>query len=1363
MLAQNVTVLTSRHGLSNSCIRNMYEDKRHNVWITTQNGLNRYDGNKFNMYRHNEKDTTSLVCDESTCMVDFQNGKLLVGTARGAQIYDYATDKFTFLPFVRMNGDTISPYIVSMCEIGKNKFVVCTAGYGLGMLYRSADGMYSILSTEDYLLGKEEVVPSCLYKDKKGCLWAVGGDKRLYRRMKGKDKVYPSLAGVKNVCESKSGCLYVATAKNGIYVYDRKKDCFSMVVSSAEAGAYVECVKPWNEGRVFICTDGNGLRAYDEKTGKVLQSVIRANDFSMESSNVKDALADSFGNVWVGVYWRGVMLKSNNQSPFDYVGRLSLGKNTIGDNSVFSLAKAKDGGIWVSTCNDGLYLMSADGSSSQHMAPLAASGDVLSFTSMASTSGGGLLLGTWNDGLWLMENGHFSCVSTEINNIFEVRRDVEPGCYWISSMSGGFYYYDLAHRKQKNYRPDWSKGSRGALIIGNPYVSSVMPVGGFVYVGTADGLTLCYHDGNGTITRTSIRVLENVYVHQLALSPDKKTLWVASNNGLYKMNAANYTYKRYTVADGLPNNNVVSLAPEGDKLWIGTGYGLACMDVKSGKMTSYLLEDGLQDNEFNRGASLVVGRRCYFGGIGGLTYFDGDKIEGVHAKHHKWHLRMVDVMVGGRTVHKGDLSDGYEILTDEIDGCERVDLSYKENHFAVELCIDGLYNHHVVYEYSINGGEWVNYGVNGNKLVFENLNNGVNEIRMRAASLGSISDERVLTVVIHPAWYASGWAVFVYFVLAVLFGMMLFEYSKRRKEAKEAEAQHLRDKQMDEARIQFFMNISHEIRTPMTLIMSPLERLIGSDKDGERQHLYQVMKDNAKRILRLVNQLMDVRKIEQGKFQINPVDTEVVAFVRNIYEVFLTNAKTRNITYRFVSDVDKMNVFVDQSSLDKIMMNLLSNAFKFTSDGGEVVIELHTGRERFSISVCDTGVGIKDEDKPTVFKRFFSSSQPSGYTGTGIGLNLVQLLVHLHKGTVAVEDNPKGKGTLFRVVLPVGTQDVYADSPEENVPDAEITEADKPERDGDGADETESGNAAKDAAGADCVCASSGAAVVELCADVPTVCVEECVPDDLHRHKAVLVEDDESIRIYVQNELADILCIHACSNGQEAWDYITSHHDRVQLVISDIMMPVMDGMTLCQKLKSNYLTLHIPVILMTALGDDANRIAGLTNGADAYMSKPFNIDVLRTTALQLVKSRMMLHGKYMADKRADEDIERLPVPEETSEERLMKRIMGSINDNLTNSSLSVELIAKQLGMSRVQLYRRMKDMTGQSPRDFIKYVRVKEAARLLATNKYDVTGVSVATGFKSLSTFCAAFKSLYDMTPSEWMKKSQEEGADNDE
>ena len=436
-------------------------------------------------------------------------------------------------------------------------------------------------------------------------------------------------------------------------------------------------------------------------------------------------------------------------------------------------------------------------------------------------------------------------------------------------------------------------------------------------------------------------------------------------------------------------------------------------------------------------------------------------------------------------------------------------------------------------------------------------------------------------------------------------------------------------------------------------------------------------------------------------------------FVNN--DVFVTNAQSRQISYEFVHNVDRLQVYVDPDNMDKIVMNLLSNAFKFTPDGGKITLRLIGGETDFEVRVTDSGIGIPDDEKPKVFERFYSAKHQNGYIGTGIGLNLTSLLVRLHKGVITIEDNPEGNGAQFVVTMPVGNESlrvIRQESLDETIDNSEENET-----------------------------SSSLNFAVEK-------------PYDTHRKNTLLVEDDEAIRQYVQSELSSDLAVQACANGQEAWDYIISHPGKVDIVISDIMMPVMDGMTLCQKLKSNFNTNHIPIILVTALGSDADRIAGISNGADAYVSKPFNIDVLRTTVLQLLKSRQLLQGKYHADKQQEEHIDKVEM--ESPDENLMKRVMKVINENMDNPELSVELVADEVGISRVHFYRKMKDLTGQAPRDFVKYVRLKEAARLLADKNYDITGVSVATGFKSLSAFSTSFKSLYGLTPSEWMKQHED-------
>ena len=1310
--AQNVMFFSSKQGLSNSRVRNITEDSRHNIWVTTQNGLNRFDGVKMNVYHHEFDNPSSLLYDESICVLEYEKDKMLVGTAAGVQWYDYATDKFTTIPYIQEGGDTLRARVVSLNRIQKNRVMVCFAGYGCGELKQEKNGQFTVRRTNEFDI--DGVSPVRFYEDARGTLWVINGKDDLYRqKAKGYHK-YGDLKIIRKLCETSSGTLYAATYNQGVFVYDRNTDSFRMLASKEELGGAILGINPWTEGRLFISTDGGGVCVYDEHLERLVRNVISVKDFDMATSNVTNAICDSFGNVWVAVYMKGVVMKPINQSAFSYIGQNSIPRNTIGKNSIFAIASANAAapyskGIWASADNDGLYLVSADGMSSKHWNVDNTPGIPHAFTTIYDAAPSAVLMGTFYDGLWQMKDGRFSCLSKDIDKVFEIRPAAQKDCYWIATIGEGFFYYQYATGKYISYKPDVNRD-----IIGNPYVYTVLLVKDKLFVGTADGMLVAYPDKEGVITKKSTRIPGHSAVRHLAASPDGQTVWAATNEGLVKMDYASLKYRIYTTADGLPVNSITSVCVDGTDLWMGTDFGLSCLDTKKDSFTNFFVDDGLQDNEFSRGAVFMRDGTIYLSGIGGITYFDTKSLKAWQGGSRSLRLRLVDVLVDDKAMHKGDKSGSYDILEGLVDECGRIDLCHTDNHFTLELCVEGLNNQHVTYEYSIDGGKWMDQGGNSSRIIFDNLQPGTYHIKVRAHALGSVSEERELVAVVHPAWYASVWAKVIYFLLFLALCWFVYEYVKRQMRLRRIMERNRQQRELNETRMQFFMNISHEIRTPMTLILAPLERMIGHDKDPERQRNYLLMRENSRRILRLINQMMDVRKIEQGKFLLDYHPVELVEFLQNIYDVFAANAQSRNIDYTFVHEMDRLQVYVDPDNMDKIVMNLLSNAFKFTPDGGKVTLQLIEKDADFEVRVADSGVGIPDDEKQKVFERFYSAKHQNGYMGTGIGLNLTSLLVRLHKGTITIEDNPEGQGTLFIVNMPVGDESLRVIK-QESLQEVE----DKPE--------TEEMDTAS--------------------------LLNFDRPADTHRRNALLVEDDEAIRQYVQSELSSELVVQACANGQEAWDYIVSHPGKVDIVVSDIMMPVMDGMTLCQKLKSNFNTNHIPIVLVTALGSDADRIVGISNGADAYVSKPFNIDVLRTTILQLLKTRQILQGKYHGDKQQEEHIDKVEM--ESPDENLMKRVMKVINENMDNPELSVEVVADKVGISRVHFYRKMKDLTGQSPRDFVKYVRLKEAARLLAEKDYDITGVSVATGFKSLSAFSTSFKALYGLTPSEWVKQHE--------
>lgn len=1386
LCAQNVVLFNSKQRLSNSCISRIYEDSRHNIWIATKNGLNRSDGVKMNIYRHDESNPYSISHDTPTSMLEYDKNHILIGTGDGLNVYEYSTNRFHFIPFVGIDGDTVKINVIDICRIkdkGKERILMTISGYGNGEILTDGKGNFSIKHIAEFN-SDPNCSPNQILQDHKNRTWIINNRDNLYLRQNKKFKQYPEIEGAVKIIVSCDNRVYVATTQKGLFVYDEKADQFKLAAEPSIFGGVICNINPWKDSRLMICTDGGGLRVFDGKDNSVTLSTLKINDFNLSTANVKDAIFDKAGNLWIGIYMRGLMMKPNSKSAFEYIGRLSITKNSIGTSSVFAIGKAIDNKhIWVAPDNDGLYYMTADGTSSIHYSKENGSNCPAAFTcihALPSTT----LLGTFLDGLWQLDNGSFSLITKSINKIFDIQ-PADNGNLWIATIGQGIYYYNPTTHEYKQFTADFSKGEAGTRIICNPYDYCVLQLGKQLFVGSADGLSVCKYGGNGTFTGKSDHLFRTISINHICASADKKSVWVGTDEGLYLIDCKTLKYKRYSTANGLPNNNVEALTLDGNNLWVATDNGLSCFDTKNESFHNFYSDDGLQDDEFNRGTIVTLNNNIYFGGIGGICYFSPAKIASQKVSSNNLRVKFVDLFIGGKSLHKGDLSGSYEIMQDVLDDCGKFEVCNRDNHFILELCVDGYYNKHFTYEYSIDGGDWTNQGEGSNRLIFDNLKAGTYKIRIRAVSFNSVSEERELIVVVHPAWYASWWAKLIYIIILALLAYAAYLYAQRQITARKLILRHRQEQQINEARIQFFMNISHEIRTPMTLILAPLDKLLRMDKDPECQRSYSIMKQNANRILRLINQMMDVRKIEQGKYQLDYHKTEIVSLLQNAFDVFNGQAENRHINYQFIhKDIDNLIAYVDPENIDKIVMNLLSNAFKFTPDNGSISMELLSGQKSvitedgvtfqpsFILHIMDTGTGIKDEDKPKIFERFYSGAHKNGHIGTGIGLNLSSLLVTLHNGEIKVMDNPSGKGTLFTIELPIGDESMqtfkgvenFNINEKENQNDNVINKDDDNEEaaplitvnenlndsDKESSNEVEAEEIDNKVA-EDVVAANENSITEESSQNEQSFANQELDNTYQADKVVVLVEDDAAIREYVHAELSTELTVTDFSNGQEAWDYVIAHPQSISLVISDIMMPVMDGLTLCQKVKSNFNTNHIPILLMTALGSDADRIVGITNGADAYIPKPFNIDVLRTTVIGLLKNRQLLQGRFKSEKLKEENIEQIEV--ESPDENLMRRIMKVINENMDNDDLSVEMIADKVGISRVHFYRKMKDLTGQGPREFVKYVRLKEAARLLSTKKMDITGVSIATGFKSPSAFSTSFKGLFGLTPTEWMKK----------
>ena len=608
---------------------------------------------------------------------------------------------------------------------------------------------------------------------------------------------------------------------------------------------------------------------------------------------------------------------------------------------------------------------------------------------------------------------------------------------------------------------------------------------------------------------------------------------------------------------------------------------------------------------------------------------------------------------------------------------------------------------------------------------------------MRALSHGNLSEIRTVKILITPPWYEMWWAYCIYvFLLGLLvLGIVNYILSRMRHRREIMKREHA--EQLNEAKLQFFINISHEIRTPMTLIINPLEKLLAEKKGGEVQKTYLMIYRNAQRILRLINQLMDIRKLDKGQMFMKFRETDMVGFIDDVMLTFDYMARKKKIHFSFEHAMPQLKVWVDMNNFDKILMNIFSNAFKYTPEQGEITVSLSTGRdatrrdplkEYFEITVTDSGIGLDREKIERIFERFYQidNDVTKSNFGTGIGLHLSRSLVELHHGIILAENREDAPGSRFVIRIPLGSAHLRTDELEDVealiTPHAVLV---KPEK-----------------------------------TDLEEVFEEEEGEEDeegkktgkaKNRMRILIVEDEEEILSYLKEELEGDYRIMTRKNGREAYDTILA--DTPDLVISDIMMPEMDGLSLCRKIKQNTNVNHVPVILLTAKSKPEDTMEGMATGADAYMVKPFNTELLKSTIANLLANRKLLKSKFSGAQQQEDKVQKLSM--KSADEILMSKIMKVINENLSNPDLNVEMLAANVGLSRVHVHRKLKELTNLSARDFIKNIRLQQAAALLKEKKLTVSEVAYATGYTNLSHFSSSFKEVHGMSPKEYMLAHQ--------
>ncbi len=1321
--AQSGKLFSTDNQLSSSFATQVMEDHKGFIWIATRNGLNMYDGYNFTVFNKDKKDNQGFCTNYVNSLGEDKKGNIIVGTNSGIMIYDGA--RFKSIPMMR-DGKEVKCYINHILTLHNGEVWICSSGYGMMRIdknYTQCESIKGVLYPYTYIYSAME--------DRQGRVWIVTEDFKLMRLEKN-GKLTKHIAEtqdlkIKRLTENQKGDIFLATERQGVYMM--KAGTHSLQRLNSINIPDIDDIFVSRNNQLYIGSNGWGITIYDMNTGEITANPFFSNQVNLTKAKVNSIIEDKQGNIWFTMLQKGVFMHPHKNYDFGYMG-FRLGKyNLIGDNCVTSILKASNGKTWVGTDKDCLYSLSDDMPANvQHITNAPST-----ILALCEAKNGNIWIGSYRDGVGYVDAaGQYHAVDLKMGNnlsVFDIKCDL-TGNLWFATMGNGLICLRADGTVKQYKRLNNADSNPSINSLPNDYLAKLAFSKDYSKLYVASSVGLCCLDiQTGSWTKTFGKNCLNQGSFSHCVQTDHKgRVWYGTEEGIYVYDLKDLSHPlRYTMANGLSSNGIAFISEDAKgRMWVGTTHGLNCINPENGNIKIYYVENGLQSNEFSDGAvcSANGGKFILMGGTGGINWFNPLTI--------KTHKRKVDVIisnfiVGNTSVYPAMESGFYTITNLPVYNTDHFELSHDDNSFSLQLSTL-TYNsvEQISYAYSINGEAWHTIQPGQNEISFSHLSPGTYRFQVKAVSNGQESSIKKFTITIHPAWYASTWARLVYLLLFIGMTVLYIRHRKRKEEDRLLLQQHIHAEEMGEAKLKFFMNISHEIRTPLTLIITPLLSLIKEDKDPRRQGIYDIIRKNSERILHLINQMMDLRKIDKGQMVMQMSETDMVSFMQDEHELFKQQALAKSIDFTFEHDADKQPVWIDRNNFDKVLMNLLSNAFKFTPTGGKIKMSLTHTAEHIYISIKDNGVGIPKDKLETIFQRFYQSptSSTDRNMGTGIGLDLTRSLVELHYGTIVAKNNEIEHdedfkhGSSFVIRMPLGNAHL------------------KPE---------------------------------EICTEVKEEKIEETIQEEVQvepeeivvtektnktgiaKATIAVVEDDDAILEYLQAQLSADFHVNIYHNGKEALpEIIKSQPD---LVISDIMMPEMDGNTLCSKLKTNVNTNHIPVILLTAMSREEDQLTGLQTGADAYIVKPFNMDILRRTILNQLSVRRTLRNKFNGSESQAYRVKDVEL--ESPNEQLMKRIMQVINDNMMNEELSVDMIANEVGISRVHLHRKMKELTNQTPHSFIRNIRLQQAAKLLSESRKTVTEVMYVCGFSNPASFSTMFKNMYGCSPRDYMNQQR--------
>ncbi|MGB5818179.1 MAG: two-component regulator propeller domain-containing protein [Saonia sp.] len=1340
--------------ISKDAISCIVQEEHGIIWIGTYgSGIYRFDGINYVPYEHDFSDSSSINGNIIHQIYIDSDKRLWVGTDSGLNLYDKNLDRFQEID---IKCDTFIPDHFSATNIIQDNFGnLLVSTYGIGVLKIDLKNFTAtkVSSTSENI---NNILINSFVTNKSGKVLA-GTNSGLFEFEEGSNSFKRNSISLKDIPDhtiaieslllDDTDNLWIGTHKNGI-----------LKVSTID-GIKQTKIFPWTDKKVFSMmtvdnyvlagTENDGLLVMDREDGSLIQNYQHneSNPKSIASSSIWSLYQDHQERIWVGYYNKGVAVFDINYAKFKSLETEANNENSLQGYSISGIEKDNKGRLWISV-KDGLDIYDPKTGLFHHIksnenTDYSGLNGKLNLQGIFIDSNENLWLATWENGLYLLKKDSkaFINFSTQTTNGILATNSIRcfsedaAGRIWIASFLQGIYFYDPV--TEKVVRCDANPFVTSGLITSD-VLSIMTDTENNIWAGTSSGLfKINYIDKENGFTVTEMRnkmpneANDHPSIHRISSLFQSKdgTIWAGTKSaGLQMYNREDDTFYLCKDRFGLQETSINAMIEDDyGSIWIGGKSGITRIDRKNKSSIRFTEADGLLTDYFNEGAiEKDMNGLLYFGSFSGINFIDPKNIV---LNENTPELYFTNFKLFNKTVIANDEN---QILKRVISKTSSIELDYDQSVFSIEY-MGTAYTRpeRNQYAYILEGfdTDW-NYVGNTRSATYTNLTSGEYVFKLKAANNDGVWNTKTLDLKINvlPPWWKSNTAYLLYIIaaLSIIFvATWIIRNRIREKQTVMIERERrIQEERLNKTKLQFFTNISHEFRTPLTLIMNPISDIInrtGLELPELVRQKHHIIYKNSQRLSRLINELMDFRKLESNKIFIKAQQFDAVAHIREVLEFFQEETKYRNISLSFKTSKKELMVWADLNMLEKIIFNILSNAFKVTPEQGEIKVRLKEKEvlmenpvskkkelmNTFQISIKDNGPGIDQKEYKRIFKRFYQVSRLNKdyYGSSGIGLEMVKGFVELHHGLIDVESELQ-KGTKFTITLPMG---------KEHFLENEIFDEEKERR---------------------------------------SISKEQKIQTRLHKdtindldaslektHTVLIVEDNPELLSYIRDELLPYYNVITATNGKEGFDI--AKEKSPHLIITDVVMPIMDGLEMCVQIKKDITTSHIPLLMLTARAMVEDRIKGIDSGADAYMNKPFNMDVLKATLAGLLTSRQILFDKY------SKKGEIHPSKNSTTiDNEFIKKTLHYIHEKIEEPDLSVEMLASQLFLSRSQLYRKIKALTGLSVNEFIRKIRLEEAKKLIVSREnYNVNEIAFKVGFSSSSYFSKCFKKEFGHSP----------------